>query len=391
MGARSVLRQHLLYRLQQSRRCRLVLVSGGAGYGKTTLLAQWRRELLKSGEHVAWLSLVAEDGQLAPFCASLIGALREAGVPIDEALPCPAGADRASSPEPFAWALVNALAKAPHDVHLLIDNLHHVDDPEVHRLLQAPFDCGPDRLYLLLASRSAPGLLLGRLRASCDLLEIECADLRFDFHESLSFLKDNLDATIDADGAHWMHALADGCPACAIKDQCTTGDYRRIRRWEHEEVFERVQQRLDKKPEAMTLRRRTVEHVFGTLKHWMGSTHFLTKTLAHVGTEMSLHVLAYNLKRVIAVLSMRKTMKAVRQLGISKRGDAYLRTLLMHGARAVVIRSKDGPTWPWLTALLQRRPYSVAVAAVANKLARTIWAVLARGQAWHPEAWQTTH
>jgi transposase len=81
----------------------------------------------------------------------------------------------------------------------------------------------------------------------------------------------------------------------------------------------------------------------------------------------------------------------VRQLGISKRGDAYLRTLLMHGARAVVIRSKDGPTWPWLTALLQRRPYSVAVAAVANKLARTIWAVLTRGQAWRPEAWQAAH
>jgi len=81
----------------------------------------------------------------------------------------------------------------------------------------------------------------------------------------------------------------------------------------------------------------------------------------------------------------------VRQLGISKRGDAYLRTLLMHGARAVVIRSNDGPTWPWLAALLKRRPYSVAVAAVANKLARTIWAVLARGQAWRPEAWQAAH
>lgn len=75
----------------------------------------------------------------------------------------------------------------------------------------------------------------------------------------------------------------------------------------------------------------------------------------------------------------------VRQLGISKRGDAYLRTLLMHGARAIVVRSKDAPTWPWLAALLQRRPYSVVVAAVANKLARTIWAVLARGQAWRPE------
>jgi transposase len=61
----------------------------------------------------------------------------------------------------------------------------------------------------------------------------------------------------------------------------------------------------------------------------------------------------------------------VRQLGISKRGDAYLRTLLMHGARAIV-RSDRARSWPWLTALLKRRPYTVAVAAVANKMARTI-------------------
>jgi transposase len=78
----------------------------------------------------------------------------------------------------------------------------------------------------------------------------------------------------------------------------------------------------------------------------------------------------------------------VRQLGISKRGDTYLRTLLMHGARAVV-RSKKASTWPWLTELLRRRPYSVVVAAVANKLARTTWAVLAKGQGWRPQAWMS--
>ena len=65
----------------------------------------------------------------------------------------------------------------------------------------------------------------------------------------------------------------------------------------------------------MTLRRRTIEHVFGTLKHWMGSTHFLTRGLAHVGTEMSLYVLAYNLKRVIKLLGMPKTLQAMRLLG----------------------------------------------------------------------------
>jgi transposase len=77
----------------------------------------------------------------------------------------------------------------------------------------------------------------------------------------------------------------------------------------------------------------------------------------------------------------------IRQLGISKRGDAYLRTLLMHGARSIV-RSERGQQWSWLAEMLKRRPYGVAVAAVANKLARTIWAVLSKGQPWQPVRWQ---
>jgi transposase len=105
------------------------------------------------------------------------------------------------------------------------------------------------------------------------------------------------------------------CGGCAIRSQCTTGRERRVRRWEHEEVLDRLQARLDGRPQQMTVRRRTVEHVFGTLKHWMGSTHFLTRRLENVSTEMSLHVLAYNLKRVIAILGMPKTMKAMKLAG----------------------------------------------------------------------------
>jgi hypothetical protein len=105
------------------------------------------------------------------------------------------------------------------------------------------------------------------------------------------------------------------CPHCPIKALCTTGHERRVRRWEHEAVLDTMQARLDRKPEAMKIRRRTIEHVFGTLKHWMGSTHFLMKTLEHVPTEISLHALAYNLKRVISVLGIAKTMKAMRLAG----------------------------------------------------------------------------
>jgi len=105
------------------------------------------------------------------------------------------------------------------------------------------------------------------------------------------------------------------CPRCPLKARCTPSDYRRITRWEHEAILETMQCRLDRQPQAMMLRRRTIEHVFGTLKHWMGSTHFLMRGLKHVATEMSLHVLAYNLKRVIKLLAMAKTMKAIRLLG----------------------------------------------------------------------------
>jgi len=121
--------------------------------------------------------------------------------------------------------------------------------------------------------------------------------------------------TREENGLQLRRYWSSACPQCPMKAQCTPSDYRRISRWEHEAVLEAVQRRLDKHPDAMMLRRRTVEHVFGTLKHWMGSTHFLTRTLPNVGTEMSLHVLAYNLKRVINILGIAKTMKAMRLVG----------------------------------------------------------------------------
>jgi transposase len=104
------------------------------------------------------------------------------------------------------------------------------------------------------------------------------------------------------------------CQSCHLKAQCTTGKERRVRRWEHEGVLDAMQDRLDRNPGKMKQRRCTVEHVFGTLKFWMGSAHFLMKTLKHVGTEMSLHVLAYNLRRVINILGVEKLMRSIRIL-----------------------------------------------------------------------------
>jgi transposase len=107
---------------------------------------------------------------------------------------------------------------------------------------------------------------------------------------------------------YWSSA----CPRCPIKAQCTSGEYRRITRWEHEEVLEAMQARLYQMPQASRIRRQTVEHAFGTLKAWMGATHFLTKTLPRVSTEMSLHVLAYNLKRAMQLIGIVPLMEAMR-------------------------------------------------------------------------------
>ena len=107
---------------------------------------------------------------------------------------------------------------------------------------------------------------------------------------------------------YWSSA----CPKCSMGGDCTTSTYRRIGRWDREEVFDRVQQRLDHMPAAGRIRRQTVEHTFGTLKAWMGATHFLMKTLPRVRTEMSLHVLAYNLKRVMQMMGVRPLIQAIR-------------------------------------------------------------------------------
>jgi len=111
---------------------------------------------------------------------------------------------------------------------------------------------------------------------------------------------------------YWSSA----CPRCPLKARCTPSPYRRIARWEHEAVLEAMQLRLDRQPEMMRVRRQTVEHPFGTIKSWMGWTHFLTKTLPRVRTEMSLHVLAYNLKRVMRILGIGEMLAAIRAQGL---------------------------------------------------------------------------
>ncbi len=117
---------------------------------------------------------------------------------------------------------------------------------------------------------------------------------------------------MNANGLSYHRNWSSNCNSCPMKSQCTPGQERRVTRWEHEYLLDAMQERLDHSPDIMRIRRETVEHPFGTIKFWMGAAHFLTATLEHVSSEMSLHVLAYNMKRVMKILGTAGLIQAMR-------------------------------------------------------------------------------
>ena len=117
--------------------------------------------------------------------------------------------------------------------------------------------------------------------------------------------------TAEEKGLTLLKYWSSACPRCQMRMKCTTASYRRITRWEHEHVLGRMQMLLDARPQAAVVRRQTVEHVFGTLKSWLGTTPLLTKTLPKVRSEVSLAVLAYNMKRMIKIVGTQGMVRAI--------------------------------------------------------------------------------
>ncbi|MBD9577638.1 AAA family ATPase [Pseudomonas sp. PDM23] len=210
ISSHCVPREHLLERLQEAGHSRLFLVTGGAGFGKTTLLAQWRQALLKEGAAVVWLTLSADDNSLEAFHANLVGSLRQAGV-LDDTEVYPASVlDEGAQLIPAL--LINQLARIGDELYLIVDDFHLATDARIARLIQALLDSAPHNLHLVLSTRQAPELQLGRCRARGDLCELDCAELTFDFRESHAFLRANLDPAINVDAAHALHEQTNGWP-----------------------------------------------------------------------------------------------------------------------------------------------------------------------------------
>ncbi len=128
-------------------------------------------------------------------------------------------------------------------------------------------------------------------------------------------------STSELDGKVQRLYYSSFCAGCMIKDKCTPSKERRLRRWEHEDVLERMQRRIDDDPSKLALRSMTVEHPYGTIKAWMGNTHFKMRRLKNLATEMALHVLAYNITRVMNIIGVPTLIQAMR---------AYLGSCQLH-------------------------------------------------------------
>ncbi|MGT2428915.1 LuxR C-terminal-related transcriptional regulator [Cupriavidus basilensis] len=200
----------MLAQLTEARRRRAIVLQGPAGCGKTATLLAWRQALLALGFDVAWLTLSADDNELARWLDALLGSLAQVDTAMtrEAALLGGRGMD-AEVVERTVLALVQGIASHPRDLVLVLDELHHLADARVHESLQWLLDYAPPNLHIVLASRGNVPLSLGRLRDQGLVLELDQRDLRFTLAESGQFLKAQL-GDISARDARQLHELTDG-------------------------------------------------------------------------------------------------------------------------------------------------------------------------------------
>lgn len=213
IGAKYVPRARLLTFLEQAQQCRLTLITGSAGYGKTTLLAQWRQKLLAAEASVAWLSLTQDEKGFTEFCQALIAAIERVG--IAPAVDMTFEGSSTGAADAAAASIVDRAAERPDEIFVILDDYHHVESRAAHQFLQKLLDHCPDNLHLVIASRVAPPLGLSRLRVMNQIVEIDAAELPFRLSETKAFLDSNLGRDkLNADELHLIDELTGGWPSC---------------------------------------------------------------------------------------------------------------------------------------------------------------------------------
>jgi LuxR family maltose regulon positive regulatory protein len=208
-GNAPVSRDGLLRQLDELRERKVTLVLGPAGCGKTSLLTQWRKNLLLQGGNVAWYNACEDDDD--PHIASyIVEALQQSGVTIDaEALHVYVRSGGKVS-KALLTTLVNDLSDHEGEVYLVIDDFHHISTFGALQLIDRWIRLLPPGLHLVLSSRLRPPLDLSSMRAENQLTELSFIDLRFDLEETRRFVYAQGLTSLTPEHIHALHEITDG-------------------------------------------------------------------------------------------------------------------------------------------------------------------------------------
>ena len=206
-----IARGPLLDRLDEALNRRLTVIHAPAGYGKTSLLSQWRRRFDQTEVRVAWLTLERDESdlkRLAQYVSLAINAVTEdkgesdTGEPISADLP----------PRAALSAIINRLAREPGPVVLIVDDLHRAENKEVAEFLKSLIHLAPTNAHFIIASRDDPWLGQSILRAEEQLLELTAEDLKFSEHEAEALLARSEGETLDGDDLRSLVERTEGWP-----------------------------------------------------------------------------------------------------------------------------------------------------------------------------------
>lgn len=259
----AVPRPQLVGLLDRGARATLTLVSAPAGFGKTSLLAQWLERMTqgdRGGPPVAWLSLDAGDNEPRTYWSHLVTALRMAAPQVGAEGLTLLQAAGAPPIRGLLTTLLNDLGALPADVVLVLDDYHVIESREVHDAMTFLLDHAPRRLHVVISSRSDPAVPLARLRARGELLEVRVADLRFTPEEAASYLNDSMGldltaaevSTLGQRTEGWIAALQLAALSMQGRDDAAgfiesfTGDDRYIVDYLVEEVLQRQPDHIEK-------------------------------------------------------------------------------------------------------------------------------------------------
>ena len=205
-----VSRPRLIERLDQGIERKLTLVSAPAGFGKTTVLAEWLAATPASERPAAWVSLDQSDNDPALFWAYFIAALQTVQSGVGESALSLLRSPQPPPIEVLLGTLLNEITTIPHDFALILDDYHVIDAQPVHSAINFLLDHLPPQMHLIIAARADPPLPLGRLRGRGELTELRASDLRFTPDEASAFLNDLMGLDLSAQDVETLEARTEG-------------------------------------------------------------------------------------------------------------------------------------------------------------------------------------